>query len=127
MSLACSLKEKNPHLKIVIIERGTFPTGASTKNAGFACFGSACEILSDIKMMGEDNALKLVERRVRGLEMLRSRLGDENLGYIGQGGGELILKNETVDSESIQYLNRLLFPIHHKEVFSFAPEKIESY
>lgn len=127
LSLACSLKEKNPKLKIVIIERGTFPAGASTKNAGFACFGSACEILSDIKLMGEEQALALVEKRVKGLHMLRARLGDDKLDYLEQGGGELLFKNESVEPNQIEYLNKLLYNIHLKEVFKFDTEKINSY
>lgn len=127
LSLACSLKEKNPKLKIVIIERGTFPAGASTKNAGFACFGSACEILSDIKLMGEEQALALVEKRVKGLHMLRARLGDDKLDYLEQGGGELLFKNESVEPNQIEYLNKLLYNIHLKEVFKFDTGKINSY
>jgi len=34
------LKKKDPDLKITILDRGMIPTGASTRNAGFACFGS---------------------------------------------------------------------------------------
>lgn len=118
---------KNPKLKIVIIERGTFPAGASTKNAGFACFGSACEILSDIKLMGEEQALALVEKRVKGLHMLRARLGDDKLDYLEQGGGELLFKNESVEPNQIEYLNKLLYNIHLKEVFKFDTGKINSY
>ena len=40
MSTALSLRERFPIEKIVILERGYLPTGASTKIAGFACFGS---------------------------------------------------------------------------------------
>ncbi|MDZ4757459.1 MAG: FAD-dependent oxidoreductase [Bacteroidota bacterium] len=127
MSLACSLKEKDSNLKIVIIERGTFPTGASTKNAGFACFGSACEILSDIKLMGEEQAIALVQKRVIGLQMLRTRLGDDKLGYLGQGGGELLFKNEIVEQVELDYLNKLLYNIHHKEVFKFDEKKIDTF
>ncbi len=127
LSLACSLKEKNQNLKIVILERGTFPTGASTKNAGFACFGSACEILSDIKLMGEEQALALVEKRVKGLQMLRARLGDDKLGYLAQGGGELLFKNENVEADQIAYLNKLLYNIHQQEVFKVDNSKIDTY
>lgn len=39
-SCAYHLKEKFPSAKVVVLERGYLPTGASSKNAGFACFGS---------------------------------------------------------------------------------------
>ena len=37
---ALELRNKFPRRKILILERGALPSGASTKNAGFACFGS---------------------------------------------------------------------------------------
>ena len=40
MSTAAEIKEKAPNASVLILEKGTFPQGASSKNAGFACFGS---------------------------------------------------------------------------------------
>ena len=42
------LKQRFPKKNIIILEKGIFPQGASTKNAGFACFGSISEILNDL-------------------------------------------------------------------------------
>lgn len=39
LSTAISYKQKNKNAKVIVLERGVLPTGASTKNAGFACFG----------------------------------------------------------------------------------------
>jgi L-2-hydroxyglutarate oxidase LhgO len=36
---ALRLRERFPDSKILVIEKGMLPQGASTKNAGFACFG----------------------------------------------------------------------------------------
>ena len=51
---ALRLRNLHPKSKIVIMERGYLPTGASTKNAGFTCFGSASELLADLETMSED-------------------------------------------------------------------------
>ena len=40
LNAAIHLKKSSPALKISVLESGFLPTGASTKNAGFACFGS---------------------------------------------------------------------------------------
>jgi cation diffusion facilitator CzcD-associated flavoprotein CzcO len=48
LSTAIFLKEKFPRSKILILERGYLPSGASTKNAGFACFGSPTELYDDL-------------------------------------------------------------------------------
>jgi len=47
------LKKSAPHLSVTIVDRGIIPTGASTRNAGFACFGSLTELVADSRKMGE--------------------------------------------------------------------------
>jgi len=37
------------------------PQGASTKNAGFACFGSLSEIIDDLKSHSEEEVIELVQ------------------------------------------------------------------
>ena len=51
LSTAIRYKEKFPQRSVLVMERGVFPTGASIRNAGFACFGSVTEILDDLKYM----------------------------------------------------------------------------
>ena len=64
---ALKLMEKNPLQKITILERGIIPTGASTRNAGFSCFGSPSELLHDIAAMGEEKTWQVVSMRYKGL------------------------------------------------------------
>jgi hypothetical protein len=56
------------------------PHGASTKNAGFACFGSISEIIDDLKSHSEE-VYQLVTKRLEGLRLLRKRLGDEAIDF----------------------------------------------
>ena len=42
-----TLEKNNPTASIAILERGLFSSEASTKNAGFACFGSLSELIED--------------------------------------------------------------------------------
>src|SRR5688500_13998095 len=76
LSTAISIKERQPAKRVLVIERGILPTGASTKNAGFACIGSLTEILDDLRNMTEREVLELVQLRHDGLRRLRERLGD---------------------------------------------------
>jgi gamma-glutamylputrescine oxidase len=62
---ALELKEKHPRLKITILERSMVPAGASTRNAGFACFGSPSELLHDKEISGEDRMWRIVEMRYK--------------------------------------------------------------
>ena len=86
LSTAVSIKEKNQSLSVLIIEKGALPTGASTKNAGFSCFGSITEILYDLENTGEEETLKLIEQRYKGLNILTTRLGERNIDYQNNGG-----------------------------------------
>ena len=89
LSTAIFLKGKFPRSKILFLERGYLPSGASTKNAGFACFGSISELLADLKTHSENEVFSLVEKRWKGLEKLRKSIGDKNLDFHKWGGFEL--------------------------------------
>lgn len=108
LSTACEIKERNPDKSVLILERGIFPTGASTKNAGFLCYGGLTEILADIKLKGEDEAVRLVEMRWVGMNMLRNRLGDDNIGFINCGEYELIDERYLPALDKIEYVNGLV-------------------
>jgi len=84
------LKKLAPSLSITIIERGLIPTGASTRNAGFACFGSLSELVTDSHQLGMDQLLELVDMRYRGIKKIKKVFGSEAIGYEKFGGYELI-------------------------------------
>ncbi|MTI27545.1 NAD(P)/FAD-dependent oxidoreductase, partial [Fulvivirga kasyanovii] len=117
LSTAISIKEKQPDASVVVFESGLLPTGASTKNAGFACFGSLTELLEDIKILGKEKALELVMERYLGLVKLRERLGDQNLDYHNHGGYELIREQELYCIEEIETINDLLKDVFDKKPF----------
>ena len=94
LSAAVRLKELAPAMNVAVIDRGALPIGASTRNAGFACFGSMTELLDDLQRQPEDAVWALVERRWKGLLRLRERLGDENLQYEALGGYEVFRSDE---------------------------------
>ncbi len=127
LSAALSIKEMEPSLRVGVLEAGLLPNGASTKNAGFACFGSLTEILEDIKKMGEDQALELVEKRWIGLRKLRTRLHYEPIGYQSHGGFEVGGQEMEESLEQIEYVNGLLYPIFKRSVFTIADEKLSSF
>jgi glycine/D-amino acid oxidase-like deaminating enzyme len=100
LSAALGLRERAPKAKIVVVERGPLPIGASTRNAGFACFGSVSELLDDLEHSSEDEVWSLVEKRWRGLQRLRQRLGDQQLQYREWGGYELFKAEEKENYEA---------------------------
>lgn len=122
LTAALQLRKKYKNAKIVLLERGLLPNGASTKNAGFACFGSISEILDDLKTHTEEEVLSLVQQRVEGLSTLRGLLGDETIEYQEHGGYELFTEKDALlyqeCLEAIPRINKLLLPIFKNDVYS---------
>jgi len=127
LSAAVSILEKQPDLNLLILERNLFPTGASTKNAGFSCFGSLTELLSDIDQMGAEACVALVEQRWKGLQKLRSRFTDTELGFEPLGGYELIDKNQQNIMTEIVRMNKLLYPLFGEDVFTDVTERLDDF
>jgi len=115
LNAAIYLKSGDPELNVMVVDRGFLPYGASTRNAGFACFGSLTELLDDLTKESEDEVLKRVEMRYTGLQNLRTLLGDVNIGYEPLGGYELFttgdLQSYDKCMESMVHFNTLLKPV----------------
>jgi glycine/D-amino acid oxidase-like deaminating enzyme len=116
---AFQLKKKHSRLKIAIVDRGIIPTGASTRNAGFACFGSLSEVVYDAQTMGTDKMMQLVEMRFKGLERIQKYFDDDVIDFDMCGGYELYDNSDKVSSEQLQqnidYINSLFKSITNKK------------
>jgi len=119
LNCALHLKKKYPKSKVLILEKGALPQGASTKNAGFACFGSASELLDDLKSHTEEEVASLAQKRWKGLQALRHTLGDTSIDYQQSKGHELFLDSKlfTTCAENITFLDKLLQPVFKEKVF----------
>ncbi|OBX24254.1 MULTISPECIES: NAD(P)/FAD-dependent oxidoreductase [Bizionia] len=122
LNCALQLKLQFPKAKILILERGMLPQGASTKNAGFACFGSLSEILDDLKTHSEDEVIELVQKRIDGLNLLRQNLSDQAINYQQLGGYELFNNDNQAFYDTClterESINKLLFPVLKEAIFS---------
>jgi len=133
LNAALHLKTIQPSLNVLVLERGFLPSGASTKNAGFACFGTVSEQLSYLKQASEAEVLHMVDYKYRGLQRMRQNLGDANIDYRQHGGYELFFDedNKAAADEcisKIDYLNKLLQPvIGQTDIYAVADEKIAAF
>ena len=125
LSTAIKYKKKHPNTTIAILERGVFPSGASTKNAGFACFGSISELEDDLKECNEDEIVALTEKRYRGIRELRKLLGDEAIQFEPVGGFELGFDHSACDR--IEYYNGLLEKVFPQAPFSEVTKDLKNY
>lgn len=132
LNAALHLKTQQPNLKVLVADRGLLPTGASSKNAGFACFGSPSELLENLQSNTEEEVFDLVERRWRGLQRLRENLGDETIDFHRWGGYELFTPDQQELYEQcldqLPYLNKQLHGITgDTDVYRQADHKISDF
>lgn len=129
INAAIHLKKSDPTKKILILERGTLPSGASTKNAGFACFGSLSEIVDDLERCSEEEVVQLIEMRWQGLQLLRNTLSDDQLEYEPFGSFEVFTyAQDELYNQSLAIMDRFNAHLeritHVKSVFSKADHRI---
>ncbi len=127
LSTAASIKEQHPQSKVTVLEKGILPTGASTKNAGFACFGSVSELINDVHILGEEGMVKLVEMRWDGLQKTCQRLGRNLIDIQVKSGYELIFDKESKTLQKVDFINQLLHDFFRENVFNPADQKIKAF
>ncbi|MFP8487659.1 NAD(P)/FAD-dependent oxidoreductase [Gracilimonas sp. Q87] len=109
-SVSYFFKKKHPNKKVLVLDRGFFPIGASTRNAGFACFGSPTEHMADLKIEEESRIIDRIRKRFDGLQLLRYTLGDDNIDYREPGAYEIFTDVGIYDkaAEQLPIFNRWL-------------------
>ncbi|MAJ32574.1 MAG: FAD-dependent oxidoreductase [Flavobacteriaceae bacterium] len=125
LNAALSCRERYPGARIGVLDKGMLSVGASTKNAGFACFGSPSELLEDLKNHTESEVVALVAKRYQGILALRAKLKDEQIDFEPNGSYEVFQSTQKSEfqacAEKIDYLNRLLCPVFEQDVFELKP------
>jgi len=101
-STAFHLKKRFPNAKIIVVERGVLPCGASTKNAGFASFGGPVELLDDLKNTDNTTVWDTVQARYEGLIQLRELIGDKAMDFQQNGGWDLIIPSKSKVAAEVQ-------------------------
>ncbi len=107
LSAAFFIKKKYPNAKVLVIERGYLPTGASTKNAGFACFGSPSELKDDLTHIAEKQVWETFSNRYFGLQTLFSIIPPEKCSFNNCASWDLIdQEKDKIDRDFLEYLNQ---------------------
>lgn len=128
LSAAIELKQQNPRLSVTIIERSWLSAGASSKNAGFTCFGSLGELVDDLNQMDENTVKETLNLRWKGLKNLRSLLGDKQMDYQERGSLELFSPDEKEHFKEcearLDEINAWVSQITGKNTYKISHEKI---
>jgi len=126
------MKKNIPQANILIVDRGAIPTGASTRNAGFACIGSATELLAHAREAGEQRMLEIVAMRYEGLSRIQEVFGKKEIDYERYGGYELITDKQYGKLKQLKndlgWLNiTLRKAIKNEKTFRIADKKIKDF
>ena len=107
---AIAIKKKFPNRKVAVIEAHPIPRGASTKNAGFACFATIGEILDDLSTTSENKVIETISLRYSGLSLLKELVPSVSMLYSGNGGCELFNTSHEYDKciDKLDYVNSLI-------------------
>lgn len=129
MSTAIFLRKRFPSAKITILERGYLPSGASTKNAGFACFGSPTELFDDLQKNEEGEVWETFLLRYQGLKTLFSLVDKQKIDYKSCASWDLIGKDHSdIPKDFIAYLNSKTNElINHSAVYTDDSLAIDSF
>jgi glycine/D-amino acid oxidase-like deaminating enzyme len=118
---ARSLKLAYPKARVLVLDAHALGGAASMRNAGFACFGSAGELLDEIQRTSESEAVALYEKRFLGIQRLIDRYGPDAMGLEQTGGREIFSHSESDEAEKVldrlSYLNQLLLPLQPQGAF----------
>jgi len=123
LSTAIFIAERFPNRRILIVEQGYLPSGASTKNAGFACFGSPSELEDDLKTISESEVWETFQLRYEGLKALFKLIDRTAIDYNPCGSWDLIQNDaHEIESGFIDYLNQKAQEITGEELI-YSEEK----
>ena len=103
---------KQKPLKICIVDKLPMgQSGASTRNAGFACFGSPTEILDDLIREEENQTVNRISNRIFGLSIWKDWIPSNIIEWNDCSGYEVFEREEEMNFKEVlnklPYLNKI--------------------
>ncbi len=90
-------------LKIGVVDQlPSGQAGASTRNAGFACFGSPTELLDDLHRENRSDIVERLSWRYQGLQSWRETFGEDALGWVPGRGFEIFSTHQSEAWQNVQ-------------------------
>lgn len=112
LSAAIEIKNRTPKASVHILEKSPLGAGASSRNAGFTCFGSPTELLADLTVMPAEELIDLIRMRWSGLQILLERCGKSAIDFHNWGSTECFLpeaKDQYQQAKTkLSFLNELV-------------------
>jgi len=101
--------KRNPGRRILVLDQFQFGLGATSKNAGFICFGSPSELLETKNNFGIDFLESQLRKKWHGHQILLKTFGASAIHAKMQGGAEVFQNKEIAEKtiENLSWLNQL--------------------
>jgi len=127
LQAALELKRLRPSSDVLVVERSSLPRGASTRNAGFACFGGPTELLADLDAYGPESMVETVRQRYEGIRALEENYAGRGIDWYKLGGYEIVEEGALRSTAEVQgrlrELNGLLAEVTGRaETWSAVPD-----
>jgi gamma-glutamylputrescine oxidase len=110
LSAGITLLKSKPGLRVAIIESATIGTLASSRNAGFMCYGSPSELGKELTALPPATMLQMIRNKHKGMKLLLQFAGKRGIQYKKVTGYEVLQSNAAATntaSQSYQELNKL--------------------
>ncbi len=129
LSAAIQMKKQQQNLHILVIEKQSFGTLASTRNAGFVCLGSPSELALELENGGENQLLKSISLKWRGIERLFKLVGKTKPQFKQHGGFEIFTPHHSTpepDAKQVEALNKVFERVTRiSNFFTETPKAIQ--
>lgn len=128
LSAAIHFRLYNPYIKVTVLERGVINYGASTRNAGFSCFGTIGELEDDLSNNSEESVLQTVIMRWSGLQKLKQMVPSKDMDYLETGGKEVFKTKDEFElaAARVEFWNEKLNAIIGGKTFEIVELKENS-
>jgi glycine/D-amino acid oxidase-like deaminating enzyme len=119
--------KKNPGKQILVLDQFQFGLGATSKNAGFICFGSPTELLATQQHQGKEFLEEQLSKKWHGLQILLKTFGAAAIQAKFNGGFEVFQSEDIFNTTMVQLdsLNQLFKKIGKlSQQFAVSPSPL---
>jgi len=107
LSAGITLLKSKPVLRVAIIESATIGTLASSRNAGFMCYGSPSELGIDLEKHTSASMLQMIRAKQKGMKLLLQFAGKRNIQFKKVTAYEILQKNTPATYTANAHFNKL--------------------
>ncbi len=107
LSAGITLLKSKPALKVAIVESATIGTLASSRNAGFMCYGSASELGNDLQILPPTGMIQMMRNKHKGMKLLLQFAGKRGIQFKKVTAYEILQPNAPATKTATTHFDEL--------------------